>query len=923
MGNTRPSQVQAHGPPAWDKSCRAIQMSSTTTLEDGEHGQAPAAASRLPAFFRAYTDYPRTAPAWMWEAARVITLVNTLGLIALLWFKGEAGLKVFWGIAIPAVPFLLVVAPGLWRQVCPMAFLNQLPRALGFSLNRELPERWKTAAFPIAVGLFVGLVALRVPLLNHSPQVLALGLLGVLGLAFAGGRVFKGRSGWCGTFCPLGPIQRTYGQAPLAVVPNGYCPTCVGCQKNCYDLNPRGAVFQDLYDEDPRHAWQRRLFMGLLPGLIAGFFLQGPAPAQGLPTYWAILLASACASAGLYGVLHFFLPLNAYRLASVFGAAALALFYWFSGPVILRHVGELLGWQPHDAALNLARAVGMMAAVLLLLSSVRSHRADQLLRRETSERKARTATARRVIPIQADTGPRVTDRTSGTVLDVVPGQTLLEAIREAELPIQHSCHAGMCGADAVAVCDGGAHLSPPSDTELATLRRLGLEGKARLACMCEVQGPVTIDRNPHADLGEATPTVVARGAAAPAMHAQPDPAAALGIERVVVVGNGVAGMSAIDALRRASPSVELTVVGDEPGRFYNRMAIAQLISGEADAESLALVPPRWQAEKAVRAVTRTRVTAIDRAARLLTLSDGERLRYDRLILATGASAAAPGPDFLNHPNAFVLRTMEDAHAIRAQAEQAGAGHAIVMGGGVLGVEAALALRARGLGVTLLERAERLMAAQLDEVGAQRLAAFLDGIGIRSLTGVSVQAFEGEPDKALRSLVLGDGQRLPVDLIVACLGIRPHSELAVAAGLEVGPRGICVDAAMRTSDPAILAVGDVAQPNGPGGLWQVGASQAEVAVNAMLGGEALYTPPEVVLQLKCKGLDVSAFGLPQGEADDEVWTAPPDAATWWRVRWQGSVLKAGLVVGAPGRSRAFAKALKAGDAARIKVALQAL
>jgi hypothetical protein len=118
MGNTRPSQVQAHGPPAWDKSCRAIQMSSTTTLEDGEHGQAPAAASRLPAFFRAYTDYPRTAPAWMWEAARVITLVNTLGLIALLWFKGEAGLKVFWGVAIPAVPFLLVVAPGLWHRAC-------------------------------------------------------------------------------------------------------------------------------------------------------------------------------------------------------------------------------------------------------------------------------------------------------------------------------------------------------------------------------------------------------------------------------------------------------------------------------------------------------------------------------------------------------------------------------------------------------------------------------------------------------------------------------------------------------------------------------------------------------------------------------------------------------------------------------------
>ena len=113
-------------------------------------------------------------------------------------------------------------------------------------------------------------ISLRVPLLNHNGTVVGLGLVTVLLLAFAGGSVFKGRSGWCGTFCPLAPIQRTYGQAPLIVVKNGYCNPCVGCQKSCYDFNPRAAVFSDIYDEDPRHAAQRRLFMALLPGLGAG-----------------------------------------------------------------------------------------------------------------------------------------------------------------------------------------------------------------------------------------------------------------------------------------------------------------------------------------------------------------------------------------------------------------------------------------------------------------------------------------------------------------------------------------------------------------------------------------------------------------------------------------------------------------------------
>lgn len=892
----------------------------------------PAAIAPPPPFFHNYTEAPRLAPVWWWRVARWLTLCVTVGLITLLAVDGTHGLQVFWGIAIPIVPLLLVVAPGLWRQVCPMAFVNQMPRTLGFSLGRDLPERWRRAAFPIAVALFVGLVALRVPLLNQSPLVMAAGLSGVLVVAFLGGYVFKGRSGWCGTFCPLGPVQRTYGQAPLAVVPNGYCPTCVGCQKNCYDLNPRAAIFEDLYDDDPHHAWQRRLFMGLLPGLIAGFFLQGPHPDYSMWRYVATLLAACCASAGLYGLLVSFLGISPYRVAALFGAAALVVFYWFTGPGILHNLADLMHAQVPNWAVHLAHHTGILAGVLLLASSARSG----LQRRQALTLKAAArpaAPGRRVVPIHAasssssssdDSAASVTDRASGQQMNVAPGANLLETLRHAGLPINHSCHAGLCGSDAVAVCEGAQHLSPPDAVELATLRRLGLEGKARLACMCDVQGAVTIDRNPHAEL---TPS-----AAAP-QTAAVDPAAAAGIGRVVVVGNGVAGMTAVEALRRASPSVEIHLVGDEPGRFYNRMALTQLITGLSQGNDLDLVDARWAQTQRVTVHSQVRATAIHRQRRELQLHRGGALAYDRLVLALGASAATPSADFARHSNAFVLRTAADAHAIRALALTQPEQHAIVIGGGVLGVEAALALSELGLTVQILERASRLMAGQLDIAGAARLSDYLARLGIASLSGVSVAQWEGS-DTTLHAVSLvghdtttnnnTSGERLPADLFVACLGVVPHVRLAREAGLTAGPRGITVDTQLRSSDPSIYAVGDVADAQDGARLWPVAVAQAEAAVTAMLGRAPAEPAPQVVMRLKCNGLDVSSFGAITEAAGDAVWQADPGAATHWRVVWRGSEVVGGLVVGAPGSAKAFARALQAApDRDAVRRALVAL
>jgi nitrite reductase (NADH) large subunit len=854
-----------------------------------------AAVSDATQFFRNYTQRRSRWPMPLWWLARALALAVVALVVMLLFARPEKGLLLFWGLLVPLLPALLVLAPGLWRQVCPMATLNQLPRLAGFGRALDLPAGLKAAAFGIAVGGFVLAVALRVPLLNHQGALLGTLLLVMLGLAFAGGLLFKGRSGWCGTFCPLAPIQRVYGQAPLFMVNNGYCSPCVGCQKSCYDFNPRAAVFSDVYDPDPRHAAQRRLFMGLLPGLILGYFLQGPAPAYGAVAYWGVLLLAAGASAGIYGLLLAFTPVNVYRLALAFGAVALAAFYFFAGPLVVQTLATLLSLQPPAALLWAAQGVGVVLALLLGASGLRSE-----ARYKSSQQKSAPANGVALKQrLAASDSFEATDRASGIRFPVAADATLLEAIEGAGLKINFGCRAGVCGADPVVVCEGAENLSPAGEEESATLRRLGLEGRARLACMCRVQGPVTIDRDPH---------TAPSATAAPKAAAQVDKAAERGLRRVVIVGNGVAGMGVAQALRRASASVQIDVVGNEPFAFYNRMGIGRLVYDKAGVEALQLVPTDWAEQEHIMLHRGVVATRIDPAQRLVHLHGGAALPYDKLVLATGARSSVPDPQFLSHANAFVLRGAEDAQAIRYHVGRAKARRALVLGGGVLGVEAADALHHLGLKVTLLQRADRLMNAQLDTQGATKLKSYLEGVGIQVVTQASVSAFEGEP--LLQLAQLAHGPRVRADVFVAALGIQANTFLAEQAGLALADNGVRVDRHMQTSDPHILAVGDVAELKGtPRGLWPIGAAHATTAVSTLLGGSVPYATPRIVLQLKCEGIDLRSQGEITPREGDEVFTARAEDSAWWRLVLRHGQLVGGLYVGPPGTAKAFTQLLQ--------------
>jgi NAD(P)H-nitrite reductase large subunit len=386
-----------------------------------------------------------------------------------------------------------------------------------------------------------------------------------------------------------------------------------------------------------------------------------------------------------------------------------------------------------------------------------------------------------------------------------------------------------------------------------------------------------------------------------------DRAIGVGVRRVVIVGNGVAGTSVAEALRRDSASVEITVVGNEPHPFYNRMGIGRLVYDREGMASLRLVPDDWARAQRVELMMRTVAAQVDRGQHRLGLAGGRWLEYDRLVLATGARATLPTPDFLEHPNAFVLRSADDAESIRDHVQRAGARRALVLGGGVLGVEAADALHKLGLRVTLLQRAGRLMNAQLDERGAALLTHYLESIGIQVVTGVAVARWEGAP--ALTTAWLEHGPRVRADLFVACLGIQANVHLAAQAGLPVR-QGILVDAAMRTADPHVFAVGDCAElPGVPRGLWPIGAAQAAVAAESIWGGEARFEPGQPMVQLKCDGIDLRSVGEVEPRAGDEVFEALRDDAAWWHLILREGRLAGALFVGPPGSSKPFVRLLQ--------------
>ncbi len=362
--------------------------------------------------------------------------------------------------------------------------------------------------------------------------------------------------------------------------------------------------------------------------------------------------------------------------------------------------------------------------------------------------------------------------------------------------------------------------------------------------------------------------------------------------KLVVIGNGMAGMRTIEELlARAPVAFDITVFGDEPHPNYNRIMLSSVLAGEKTIDDIVINPRSWYDENGITLHTGDPVLAIDTQARSVTSASGLVVPYDTLLLATGSRPFMPPLPGIDLDGVVAFRDIADVDAMLDAANTHR--HAVVIGGGLLGLEAAWGLKRRGMDVTVIHLMSTLMERQLDQEAGRMLENALTDRGLRVVTDAQTQAITG--NGRVQSVRLTDGREIPADLVVMAIGIRPSIALARESGLQVG-RGIMVDDGMGTSDPHIRAVGECVEHDGQifglvAPLWE----QAKVCAAHLAGDTGpAYATPALSTRLKITGIDVFSAGqlAAQDSQDEEVVFRDPAKGIYRKL-----VIRDGRVTGA--------------------------
>ncbi|MGP4016131.1 nitrite reductase large subunit NirB [Saccharopolyspora sp. 5N708] len=369
---------------------------------------------------------------------------------------------------------------------------------------------------------------------------------------------------------------------------------------------------------------------------------------------------------------------------------------------------------------------------------------------------------------------------------------------------------------------------------------------------------------------------------------------------LVVVGHGMVGHRLVETLRErdAADAWRIIVLAEEPRPAYDRVALSSYLDGKS-AEDLSLASHELLEDPVVELRLNTAVTGIDRTARTVSTSDGSELGYDALVLATGSRPFVPPVPGHDLDGCFVYRTIEDLDAIRAAAAEGKPG--VVIGGGLLGLEAANALRLLGMRAHIVEMAPRLMPLQVDEGGGQVLSRLVGDLGLTIHCGAATKSVDG--DEHVRGVTLADGTMIDTEVVVFSAGVRPRDELAELAGLPRAERGgFLVDENCRTSDEHVWAIGECAAVQGRCyGLVAPGYSMAEGVAEQLLElGDGTFPGADLSTKLKLLGVDVASFGDAHGRTEGalEVVYANNAAGTYTKLVLSDDarVLLGGVLVG---------------------------
>ena len=312
-----------------------------------------------------YTHDPSLPLAW--RAAQAFSVLVAVAVVVLLLVRPEVGLFVTWSVLIPVVPVLLLVAPQVWRNLCPIAVINQIPMTRGIGAGRRLSVRTQRLAHAIAAGLFYVIVPLRLTFFNEVGWALAAFVGVVLLVAALGGLAVTGKGGWCATFCPVLPVERMYGQTPLIKAPHAHCNTCTGCIRSCYDLIPERSIRQFLKPQGGGTSLLKSstgVFAGAFPGFVMGYFTASYGSELGIsvPHVWIFLLSAL--SLAVVSAVQRLTRAEATNATRVSAAIAMAVYYWFTVPASFAAAHRVLA-VPEPGALGVTLVQGAFLGLIV------------------------------------------------------------------------------------------------------------------------------------------------------------------------------------------------------------------------------------------------------------------------------------------------------------------------------------------------------------------------------------------------------------------------------------------------------------------------------------------------------------------------------------------------------------------------------
>lgn len=364
-------------------------------------------------------------------------------------------------------------------------------------------------------------------------------------------------------------------------------------------------------------------------------------------------------------------------------------------------------------------------------------------------------------------------------------------------------------------------------------------------------------------------------------------------EDFIIVGGGIAGLKAAEAIRQRNPLARIEIISDEEVFCYNRPMLTKGILQQLNAENFFTKMLDWYRENKIKTTLGQKVEAIDREAKTVRLASGEVKSYDKLIYAAGAECNVPPIKGHEKAGVQVIRKLKDMHAIRERLPEISS--AAVIGGGILGLEAAWELLQAGKAVTVVEISDRIMGRQLDEKGAALLTAAAEKAGASIVTGHGIEEIAGD-EKAV-GIKTADGKLHEAQLVIISAGNRPNTALAQAAGLHV-ERLVEVDDHMQTSDPSIYACGDVAAVNGVSvGIWPQAEAMGTVAGANAAGDDISYEPVTPANAFDGFGVQLFSIGDVNGDASSvSRESVDADNGIYKKLCFRDGVLCGGILMG---------------------------